>query len=286
MLIYLDTVLWNHLCDERVDAARLTSALFNSGRKLVLGTEAIYEMSRTFNSKPSRGRELFGYLKTFTDLHVPCMQDNPRILQAEAESALNGEPRDIDVFWNEANYASMQREVEKLSQGIVDDRATIAIASRKQLADRERTSMSAQYLIDSELKNRLLRVEAKDLDLWMRREFTRSGRLLFKQRLAAQFSDLQPRQLTILSKKILASGRYRLSHAVVRADLYANWRSRNGAMPRDLLADLDHVVTASHCDVYASKETAQERYTSLILRNTRTAIYYGNTPLEEWFKSL
>ena len=44
MFIYLDTVLWNKLCDERVDAPKLIAALSSRYKQLVVGTEAIYEM--------------------------------------------------------------------------------------------------------------------------------------------------------------------------------------------------------------------------------------------------
>jgi len=67
MTIYLDTMLWNELCDQNVNAAALISALSAQGKVLVLGAEAMYEMAKTFKSNPTRGKQLFAYLKTFTD---------------------------------------------------------------------------------------------------------------------------------------------------------------------------------------------------------------------------
>ena len=46
MTIYLDTILWNELCDQRADAGALTSALVAQRKALALGAEAIYECLR------------------------------------------------------------------------------------------------------------------------------------------------------------------------------------------------------------------------------------------------
>jgi len=48
----LDTMLWNELCDQNVNAAALISALSAQGKVLVLGAEAMYEMAKTFKSNP------------------------------------------------------------------------------------------------------------------------------------------------------------------------------------------------------------------------------------------
>jgi hypothetical protein len=58
------------------------------------------------------------------------------------------------------------------------------------------------------------------------------------------------------------------------------------SMPRDLLPDLDHVVTASYFDVYATMEAGQAKYAPLILKKTRIAICDGKIPLSDWLVSL
>jgi hypothetical protein len=77
--IYLDTMLWNELCDQNVDAVALITALTAQGKVLVLGAEALYEMAKTFKSNPTRGKELFAYLKKFTDLGILGVRDNPML---------------------------------------------------------------------------------------------------------------------------------------------------------------------------------------------------------------
>jgi hypothetical protein len=287
MMIYLDTMLWNELCDQKVDAAALPSALAAQGKVLVLGAEAIYEMAKTFQSNPTRGKELFTYLKKFTDLGIPGVKDNPMLLVAEADSAMSGTSVQVDVFWEPVNDARMRQEIEKLSNGIVDNKAASLIESRRQLAASERAGISSQYGGTSALKARLSRVAATDLNKWITREAKRSGRFILKQHLAKLLPGGQPRQIAIAAKRLLASQRFRLSHAVVRADLYSNWRAANtGSMPRDLLPDLDHIVTASYFDVYATKEAAQVKYAPLVLGKTRIAIYDGKLPISKWLESL
>jgi len=280
-------MLWNELCDQNVDAAALTAALAAQGKVLVLGAEAIYEMAKTFKSNPIRGKELFAYLKMFTDLGIPGVQDNPRLLLAEADAAMSGTKADIDVFWEPVNYASMRTEIEKLSKGIVDKKAEDAIESHTRLGATERADISSQYGGKSALKARLSTVCATDMPKWIVKEAKRAGRFILKQHLAKRLPGGQPRQIAIAAKRLLANRRFRLSHAVVAADLYGNWRTANtGSMPRDLLPDLDHLVTASYFNVYATKEAAQAKYAALIISKTKIAIYDEKVPIAKWLESL
>jgi hypothetical protein len=280
-------MLWNELCDQNVNAATLTATLAAQGKVLVLGAEAMYEMAKTFKPDPTRGKQLFAYLKTFTDQGIPGVQDNPRLLLAEADAAISGTKVDVDVFWDHVNQANMQREIEKLSNGIVDKKAEDAIESRTKLAATERADMSSHYGGQSALKSRLSLVLPTDLPKWIAKEAKRAGRFILKQHLAKLLPGGQPSQIAMAAKRLLANRRFRLSQAVVAADLYGNWRTANtGSMPRDLLPDLDHVVTASYFEVYATKESSQAKYAPLVLGKTRIAIYDGTIPLAEWLQSL
>jgi hypothetical protein len=287
MMIYLDTMLWNELCDQNVDTVALISTLTAQGKRLVLGSEAMYEMARTFKCNATRGKQLFEFLKTFTDQGIPGVRDNPRLLLAEADAAMSGAVVGVDVFWEPINQANMQREIEKLSKGIVDQKAQEAIEARAKQAATERADMSSRYGGKSALKARLSRVSPTDLPNWIVKEARRAGRFILKQHLAKLLPGGQPRQIAIAAKRLLANRRFRLSHALVAADLYGNWRTANtGSMPRDLLPDLDHVVTASYFDVYATKESSQAKYAPLVLGKTKIAIYDGKIPIAKWLEAL
>src|SRR5439155_1065620 len=94
---------------------RWIAALSSRNKQLVVGTEAIYEMAKTFKRNPDRGKELFASLKTFTDLGIPCPRPNPNILRSEAELALSSSQQQVNIFLNAEDYQNMQQEVDKLS---------------------------------------------------------------------------------------------------------------------------------------------------------------------------
>jgi len=82
----------------------------------------------------------------------------------------------------------------------------------------------------------------------------------------------------------LLSKQMRFSTAMIRCDLYYNWRCANrGSVPRDLIDDVYHVLNAVYCDLYATAEANQGEYAHLLLSdNTRVAIYDRKTPIDEW----
>ena len=95
--IYLDTMVWNKLCDEVADPEALVSALAAKGAELVIGTEAIYEMAKTFYGDSEEGRKrgqrLFEYLRHFVALNIRCMLMNPTLLIEEAHTATGEQKR-------------------------------------------------------------------------------------------------------------------------------------------------------------------------------------------------
>jgi hypothetical protein len=282
LLIYLDTVLWNALCDEGADAKSLISALSTKHNELVLGHEAIYEMAKTFGPNPVRGRELFAYVRTFTELGILCPIENPEILRRESKMAWRGDQEQFDIFLKPADYLRLQQEVDKLSRGVIDQRVDRVIKSRKQFAADERAETSARYAIASSLKARLSRLSERDLEKEAKGML---GRRVLSDHLQTLYPESATRKFVI--KRLLASPQYRFSNAVVRADVYANWRTvRNKSMPRDLLPDLDHIVAASYFDVYATKEAAHGKYAPLVLKRTRVAIWNGQGSVSAWLNSL
>jgi hypothetical protein len=74
---------------------------------------------------------------------------------------------------------------------------------------------------------------------------------------------------------------------VVRADLYYNWRCAHRDSNRpDLIDDMFHVLNATYCDVYVSKEKNQLEYAGLLpSRATRVEIYDGS-PVDKWLEKL
>jgi hypothetical protein len=79
-----------------------------------------------------------------------------------------------------------------------------------------------------------------------------------------------------------------VSRAIVRADLYSNWRCANrDSNPRDLVDDMLHVLQAVYSDIYATAEPKQSDYASLLLTpSTKVAIYDNNTRIDQWLLTL
>lgn len=285
--IYLDTVIWNRLLDQKVDAGKIVSALKIKNKMLVLGTEAIYEMAKSHRTNPGRCKDLFSYIKTYTDIGISCPLPNPNILRSELDFALSGS-RSIEIMLNSEDHKNMKEEVNKLSNGVLDNRVRDFIRDRQRLAANVRAAMSAQYQTSSLLKKRLSGISVSGLEGWMRKEILRLGRQILKNHFKELFPEFPEKRLTFIAKRLLADSWFRLANAVVRADLYTNWRIANTeSMPRDLLPDLDHIVTATYFDVYATAEAQQAKYAPLILkRATKIAIYDGTLPIATWFESI
>jgi hypothetical protein len=106
--IYLDTNLWNVLCDRAVDLTQLTIALAARKANLVLSLQTCYKLAKTFRS-PSRkalqrGRQLISYFRQFVDASIPCAKENMELLVAEMR-ALKSQTSNIEVFLRAEDYA-------------------------------------------------------------------------------------------------------------------------------------------------------------------------------------
>ena len=71
----------------------------------------------------------------------------------------------------------------------------------------------------------------------------------------------------------------RVAHTMVRADMYVTWKAaRRGALARDVLDDCYHLVNASYCDMYATKDKAQSQYAPSVIGPTKVRYYDGTAP--------
>ena len=108
MNIYLDTNLWNELCDQHVDAEHLITSLDVRNAGLVLRHHAVYELARCFLSSaktgPERGRVLFSYLSVFTRRNIRCTNEILGVLSAEMWALRRQEPS--IRFWAPRRTAS------------------------------------------------------------------------------------------------------------------------------------------------------------------------------------
>jgi hypothetical protein len=286
MYIYLDTMLWNRLCDEDVDPGRLNTSLAAGQTKLVMSPHAGFELAKTFINAPERGRKLFAYLVNFVKADIPCTKEISGILEAEMV-ALRSPELAVVPFLPPEFYGGFRKDIEMLAAGNFEDRAKEFVNSRTSLGSAARTG-PAQYLQES-IAQRLRKITPENLRGWLDSEcVSDQGVVLLAEQITRQFTGAPTAEALTWAAPLLASGTGRLAKGLVRADLYFNWRWANrGAIPRDLYHDMYHVLLATYCDVYATKEPKQMEYAGLLLTaRTTPALYDGQCPLSGWLEAL
>jgi hypothetical protein len=286
-LLYLDTSIWNALCDQQVDARTLLSNLADRNARLVLGPNVVYELAKTFGANTpgmsERGRTLFSYLQRFVRANISVFNEPAVLLRQEAARAA-GEIDRVEVFWNQANYSSLLSAVDNLSQGEFDENAKLFIKNRKSAARQTRFDMSGHLASRPALAQALERVNEDSLRPWIDREAKGpGGRRVLQSQLAIVFERRPDRKLTLLAKKLLANRRYRISHALVRSAVYLNWRSAHrGSIRSDVPDDAYHGVNACYCDVFVTTEPDQAFHADLVNSNVRAISYDASVPLAVW----
>ena len=86
MNVYLETNLWNALCDHPVDADTLVGSLGARAITLDFSDHCVTEMARTFQgygTAADRGRQLFSCLRRFVDAGARCTKQNMELIPAE-----------------------------------------------------------------------------------------------------------------------------------------------------------------------------------------------------------
>ncbi|MGA7443064.1 MAG: hypothetical protein WB523_10040 [Candidatus Sulfotelmatobacter sp.] len=290
--IYLDTNLWNALCDQAVDQERLAASLASKRATLVLGTQCIYEIAKTFRSSTKkaadRGITLFSYLKRFIEIDTPCAKETMELLAAEMR-ALKWEVRSINQFLNANDYAKVRQEVNKLATGVFDGRADGFIEERIAFARATRSSQAGYLRLRADTKSTLKGVPPENLAQWLQGEtMTPAGVALLAGHIQRQFPKAPPQEVAGWSVALLNAHPFRVAKGIVRADLYHNWRcAHRESNPSDLVDDIVHVLNAIYCDVYATGECGQSEYAGLLLtEGTKVAIYDGNEKLDQWLGAL
>ncbi|MGA9061987.1 MAG: hypothetical protein WB341_10015, partial [Terracidiphilus sp.] len=205
-------------------------------------------------------------------------------LRAEVK-ALYARANSVVAYYSPADYDALKAEVAKLAEGIVDERAESFLSERTEFAKASRGGQKAHLEKRPDIKARLLAVSEDELAAWLDQQMSGDvGAALLTGHLIRVYES--PVRVAAIStaQGLIQHPASRTAKALVRADLYSNWRcARRGSNPRDLMDDMYHVLNAAYCDVYATAEVGQKKYASLLLsRWTRPAIYDGSTSLADW----
>jgi hypothetical protein len=287
-IIYLDTNLWNRLLDQNVEPATLLSRLERCGCTLALSGQNVYELTRTFATSTDRGKDLFRYIKVYVDAGIAGAYDGMDLLRNEVKT-LYAHSDSVVAFYSPADYDALKEEIAKLAEGIVEERAETFLSERGKFARTSREGQKAHLESRPDMKAGLLAVTAESLTEWLDEQVAADiGAALLSAHLLRIYESQDAYAAISTALGLLQHPASRMAKAVVRADLYSNWRcAHRGSNPRDLIDDMYHVLNAAYCDFYATAESGQKEYASLLLCQwTRAAFYDEKTPLGDWLSTL
>jgi len=282
--IYLDTNLWNRLLDQGVDPQQLIRDLLAERTNLAVSSQALYELARTFEKNPVRAQKLFSYLKTYLDAGIIAAHDNMQQLHGEVRALQTG-ANGVVAFYGQPEYEEMRAEVDKLAQGIVDGRAKEFVARREQFSRDTRSDQRAHFDVRKDARDSLAAITEQQLSTWLQSECLKPrGTAILAGHIKRIYDDISERAAFATAHYLLRIPQSRISRGIVRADLYLNWRfATRGSNPRDLIDDVYHVLNASYCSLYATAESGQASYASLLLPSSVYASFYDEkTPVGDW----
>ena len=284
MNIYFDTNLWNELVDQATPARALHSALIQQNRRLALGDQTLFELAQTFPVAPQRAHALFTYLQEFADLGVTVTHSMQEMLHREAKS--HGAP--VEPFALGKEYGKFLSAVHELSIGTLDATVQEDMIVRQQSVPSNRTGQQ-QHLVNRPDKGDELRgIAENQLPTWLDVEMRRPQGLALLMGQLARLLGIPEPLAALCAQELMARPMIRVAKGLVRADLYLNWRCAHvGSIKKDLQHDVHHVLSASYCDLYATKEANHAKYAHLLLPpETSVRVYDKSTALDDWLLAL
>ena len=282
--IYLDTNLWNALVNQSVDPHYILTELKYAHARLALSGQTVYELAKTFASKPQRAVELFQYLKQYVN-DIVGAYDTMEQLHHEVD-AINTGASSVEAFYGAREYSALRAHVDKLALGELNAETQLRVASGNHFAQAARSSQKAHLDSKPEVKDRLKAVAQGQLSRWLQSEMLSDrGTALLLGHLRRMYGDSLPEGAAVeLAHALLRTPLFRAAKGIIRADLYSNWRCANrDSLRSDLIDDMYHVLNASYCAVYATAESKQAEYAAHLLSDqTQVSIYDVQAPIAAW----
>lgn len=259
---------------------------------IVLGTHNFYELAKTFGGSTAeatfRGRTLFSYLRSFFDVQVLCAKEINELLVAEM-SWVKSPATGMEAFLSGDDRTRFGLKVEGLAAGIFNQDDAALLKNQSAFASGIRASQIRHFHRRPEIKESLKSISAAGLSRWIQIEtFGPVGFLILASHIQGRFPEVPNDEVREYASALLTLPARRIARGLVSTNLYYNWRCANrDSIPADLFDDMYHVLNATYCDIYATKESRQAEYATLLLTsNTRVKIYDGKTPLDQWLEEL
>jgi hypothetical protein len=302
MNVYLDTNLWSGLLQQPADDEGILSALEAKGVRLVIGDSDLCELlqSYPFDGKGSSQRaiEMFSRMRRYAAMPNSILRDNMALLAAEMHATKDGKET-IDPFISEQDHDTYRELIGCVREGIVSQQDRDHLAWRAMRVTANRTGQTRHMQGSPGIKARLKSVPRESLGDWLEQEaLGHDGIVCLASDIYNYFNHPAAVDKPTMAdsyewaQNLLQSLHWRMPRAIVRRNLYMNWRSArsyNSSIPPDLLIDTDHVLNSIYCDVYATEESRQEDYARLLLTNATGVRIYNratSTSVADWLLSL
>jgi hypothetical protein len=263
-LVYLDTTLWNLLCDQAVDPQEARDSLADIGCEVVLGLNAYRELLGTFygtrlNSN-ERAKRLFACLDGFLQAGIRIVDTWENWLIQETEVSL-GRRKAISRFLD----STMHRALATWPKGLSTHKPPAALQTRLRNRNVQtetlRTSAKSALAAQPEMLSELRSVPISELESFLRRESAgERGQQLLSGYLPKVFAMAErglPEAPAFVAATLLANESNMAAHAVVRNDIYCAWRAANSAEVRfskSIPEDSYHVANACYCGAFVTAD--------------------------------
>jgi len=176
-----------------------------------------------------------------------------KTLTKEECYALENHLSEIDPLLGPSDRDIVGVEVGKLANGIVEQPVRDFIEKRTEAAVDTRVDQREHVAARKELREKLKAISQPDLAAWLKTEtMSPYGIEVFYQHLKKMHGNGPKREY---ARDVLLSATAHAARALVRADLYSNWRAgTRGSNPADLVDDMLHVLQAIYSDFYVTGE--------------------------------
>jgi len=291
--IYLDTNIWNRLCDGDIEPMPFLESLKAKDACLALSQQAVYELAKTYKAKSERGRQLFQYLKSYVDVGVDVdsgflvVHSNMEQLRSEVK-AIYASASKVSPSYGPVEYKELKVAVDELAAGVVVEKAQAYLVERQLFSESSRTNPATFFVERPELRARYQQIPQEGLPAWLESTLHSGVGIELLERHLIRICSPAPYET---ADRLLRRPGSLMARALVRADLLANWKgatttTTSKTVPRDLMEDMYHVTNAVYCSVYAVADGHQWHARHLLSSHTQEAVYGGTGPIDQWLLGL
>lgn len=203
-----------------------------------------------------------------------------QMLQAEAMT-VSGKVSGFDPKMSALEYAQVASTTRELAEGVfgahsrdfLTERMNLRNSTRMEAAEYARGRSASKQALASQVSFGAFLASINPIDILKR----------LWDILHDEFPQWPDGKLTEVAAALLRNPKYRVAHAMASADIYITWKAlHSGSLSRGIMFDCFHLVNASYCDGYITKDRPQAEYAPIVLRSTEVQLYDGGSPISEW----